>query len=219
VVVAAVPRPVITWLARLRDLSPRTRQIVGSGVAGLAMLGAFLYWGPVPIGAGPLHINWTIDSEAVVSGTDPSAISVPLDAGSSGAVVDGVAIATTRRYPAPAILAVHSNRDTYGCLGPVPLTGPDNYYTFCAYGGATTIGPLIGQPIPVSSTVQAPRSIQTQPGIGAMIVLAPPQGTPCWTITSVAVYYHVGLKHYTATARINLAACSTQRAAQLLEGP
>ena len=89
----------------------------------------------------------------------------------------------------------------------------------CAYGGPGTIGPLIGQPIPVSSTVQAPRSIQTQPGIGAMIVVAPPQGALCWTITSIAFYYHVGLKHYTAKVAINMAACSTQRAAQRLEGP
>ena len=126
-------------------------------------------------------------------------------------MIDGVAIATSRRYPAPAIIALHSNRDTQGCLGPASLTGPDSYYTLCAYGGPGTIGPLIGQPIPVSSTVQAPRSIQTQPGIGAKIVVAPPQGALCWTITSIAFHYHVGLKHYTATVAINLAACSTQR--------
>lgn len=188
-------------------------------VAGLAAVGAFLFWGPVPIGAGPLHIDWSMDDVALVSGTDPSAITVPLNAGSSGAVVDGIAVATSRRYPAPAIIALHSNRDVEGCGSPFPLTGPDSYYMKCAYGGAATIGPLIGRPIPVSSTVQAPRSIQTQPGIGAMIVVAPPQGAQCWTITSIAVHYHVGLKHYTATFATDMAACVTQRAAAPLEGP
>ena len=78
-VVATVLRPGATWLARLRDLPQRTRSIVVSALAGLAAIGAFLVWGPIPIGAGPLHINWTIDAEGVVSGTDPSAITVPLN--------------------------------------------------------------------------------------------------------------------------------------------
>lgn len=206
-------------LDRLRELSPRSRRIAAVVLGLLVAAGAFLFWGPVPIGAGPLHIDWSMDDVALVSGTDPSAITVPLNAGSSGAVVDGIAIATSRRYPAPAIIALHSNRDVEGCGSPFPLTGPDNYYVKCAYGGAGTIGPLIGRPIPVSSTVQAPRSIQTQPGIGAMIVVAPPQDATCWTITSIAVHYHVGLKHYTATVAVNIAACVTQRAAARLEGP
>jgi len=207
-------------LARLRSMSPRARRSCLSAGAALAATAAFLTWGPVPIGAGPLHIDWSMDAVAPVSGTDPSAITVPLNAGSSGAVVDGVAIATSRKYPAPAIIALHSNRDVNGCLSPwSPMTGPAGYYAMCAYGGPGTIGPLIGRPIPVSSTVHAPRSIQTQPGIGAMIVVAPPQGAQCWTITSIAVHYHVGLKHYTATVAVNIAACATQRAAARLEGP
>lgn len=210
--------PGAAWLDRLRGLTPRTWRIFVSVLAGLAAIGAFLVCGPVPIGSGPLHIDWGMDDVALVSGTDPSAITVPLNAGSSGAAVDGIAIATSRRYPAPAIIALHSNRDVEGCGSPFPLTGPDSYYVKCAYGGPGTIGPLIGRQIPVSSTVQAPRSIQTQPGIGAMIVVAPPQGAPCWTVTSIAVHYHVGLKHYTATVAVNMVACSTQRAAQRLVG-
>jgi hypothetical protein len=217
VVVAAVPRPVITWLARLRDLSPRTRQIVGSGVAGLAVLGAFLYWGPVPIGGGPLRDAIGIDEVGLVSRTDPAAITIPLTAGSSGAVIDGVSVATSRRFPAPAVIALHSNRDTPGCPGVWNgWTGADGYYASCAYGGPGTIRSLIGQPIPVSSTVQAPRSIHTWPGIAALIVVAPPEGSVCWTVTSITFRYHVGFKHYTAAFGVDVAGCTTERAVQRL---
>jgi hypothetical protein len=213
-------RPGAGKLDRLREMSPRSRRIATVVMGLLAAAGALLFWGPIPLGAGPLQITNPPGEELVVSATNPAAMTVPLRAGSSGAVIDGVSLTGGRRYPAPHIIALHSNRDTPGCLGFwSSMTGPGGYYTQCAYGGPGTIGPLIGRPIPVSSTVQAPRSIQTQPGIGAMIVVAPPQGAQCWTITSIAFHYHVGIKHYTATVATDMAACVTQRAAARLERP
>jgi hypothetical protein len=207
-------------LGWLREMSPRSQRLATVVLALLAAAGAFLFWGPVPLGAGPLQIMHPPGEVGVVSGTNPAVITIALRAGSSGAVIDGVSLTGGRRYPAPHIIALHSNRDTPGCPGFwSSMTGPAGYYTDCAYGGPTTVGRLIGQPIPVSSTVQAPRSIQTQPGIAAMIVVGPPDGTVCWTVTSIAVYYHVGLKNYTATVGTDLDACVTQRAAQRLEGP
>jgi hypothetical protein len=39
---------------------------------------------------------------------------------------------------------------------------------------------------------------------------APPvSGSSCWTLTAVAVHYHVGIRHYTVTSAADFAACKT----------
>jgi hypothetical protein len=216
--VTLLVRPSAGMLDRLRELSPRARRIVVAVAVVLAAAGAFLVWGPIPIGAGPLQIMNPPGEVVLVSPANPSAITVALEAGSSRAVIDGVALTGSRRYAAPRIIVLHSNRDK-GCEGIwSSMAGPAGYYTQCAYGGPGTIGQLLGRPVPVSSTVQAPRSVATSPGIAAMIVVGPPDGAVCWTVTSIAFYYHVGLKHYTASLATELDGCLTQTAASRL-GP
>jgi hypothetical protein len=129
---------------------------------------------------------------------------VPIDAGNSGAVIDGVAVVSDGSYPAPHVISIKGDGDQT-CGGAWPLTGQQNFFAACAAGGLV---PLLGRPVPVSSHVNEPTLGRVDyPGIGIAIEAAAPGPGGCWTAATVVIHYHVGIRHYAATHGIGLTVC------------
>jgi hypothetical protein len=173
----------------------------------IAIVSAFLAWGPIGVGPGP--IGNVASSTAVTSGvsrTQPTVFLVPIDAGRSAAVIDSIVVLSDDGYPAPRIISIKADRQQ-NCAGAWPLTGRQNFFRVCAAGGLVS---LIGRTAPASSRVDIPGlGAVTSPGIGAALTAAPPGPAGCWMATSIVIHYHVGIRHYAATHAFDLTACSS----------
>ena len=191
----------------LRASLKRQRRIIALVAGTLLAISAFLAWGPIGIGAGPIgsgteSMTW----DSPVPRTQPAVFVTPIDAGKSGAVIDSVSVISDGSYPAPRVISIKGDGDQ-GCDGAWPLAGVQNFYNSCDAGGRV---PLIGHTVPVSSTVDVPVLGRIDyPGIGIAIETAPPGKAGCWLVTSVVIRYHVGIRHYTATHNMHLTACSS----------
>jgi hypothetical protein len=185
----------------------RRRRIIVSVAGTLLAIGAFVAWGPIGIGAGPVGSGTSSSStDTPVPRTQPAVFVTSIDAGKSGAVIDSVSVFSDGSYPAPRVISIKGDRDEV-CGGAWPLTGVENFYNTCDAGGPV---PLIGRAVPVSSTVDVPTLGRlVYPGIGIAIETAPPGKAGCWLVTSVVIRYHIGIRHYTATHGMSLTACSS----------
>jgi len=188
-----------------------TKRLWGAiGVAAVLLLaaGAFLAWGPIGIGAGPLDVAY-VASTGTVPQTRPSVILVPIETGASTAVViDGVALRGGGGYPPPQLINVVGDPDQ-ACSGIWwPLTGQNSFAQRCAKGGTV---PLVGRVIPVGH-VTLTAAAGARPAARAIdvgIEVGAPGSAGCWNVTEVMVHYHVGSRHYTATADEALSGCTT----------
>lgn len=195
--------------ARFRSLRAwfrRHRRIIVPVIGTLLAIGVFLAWGPIGVGPGPIgNGTESVSTSGPVPRTQPAVFVTPIDAGKSGAVIDGVNVFSDGSYPAPRVISVKGDGDQV-CDGAWPLAGVQNFYNSCDAGGRV---PLIGQAVPVSSTVDVPVLGRIDyPGIGVAIETAPPGKAGCWLVTSVVIHYHVGIRHYTAAHSMNLTECS-----------
>jgi hypothetical protein len=122
---------------------------------------------------------------------------VPLQAGNSGAVIDGVVVVGGAGYGGPRVLSVLEVASRPGqCGGTWPWQGPDSILSTCAIGG---VHRLVGTPPPGDD-----------PGVDMVIKVAPPASrSGCWTATAIVIHYHVGIRHYTVTSTGVFAACQT----------
>jgi|SRR5215467_3397153 len=189
-----------------RALRNRARLLISLLALTLAAAGALIAWGPIGVGPGPIGdavMQTTVTSG--VSRTQPTMFMTPVDAGRSGAVIDSIEVLSDGIYPPPRVISIEGDGQQ-NCGGAWPLKGKQNFYRVCAAGGLV---PLLGRPVPARSRVNT-RGLgrMTFPGIGAAIKAAPPGHAGCWMVTSVVIRYHVGIRHYTATHRISLTACS-----------
>jgi hypothetical protein len=178
---------------------PRWRRaIIGAAVAVLAA-GAFLLWGPVGLGAGPLYVG-ELDS---VGGPDPGAaplgLLIPIhNTSHDPAVIDSIRLVGRSRFPGPSVI----RREAWSvanCLGawPVPA-GARSFISKECHG--ESLGPLIGHAFGSTKPVS--------PGYGAAFEIGPAQAGSCWVLTDVVVHYHVGAKHYSTTDPDDVAACA-----------
>jgi hypothetical protein len=175
--------------------------------AALAAVGAFLAWGPVGVGPGPIGNRVSgMGSAGVVSQTQPAVFLVPIDAGRSGAVIDGIDVLSDGSYPAPQVISIKGDRQQACDGGPWPVTGRQNFYRACAAGGLV---PLLGRAVPRSRVDVPGLGPATYPGIGAAIKAAHPGPAGCWMVTSIVIHYYVGIRHNTATYGISVTACSS----------
>ena len=181
----------------------RRRRFIIPGIAVLVAAAAFAIWGPIGIGPGPIGNTVGSSTGGLVSRTQPAIFVEPIDAGDSGAVIDGIDVVSNGSYPAPRVISVRGDGDQI-CGGAWPLTGRENFYSACAPGGLV---PLLGRPVPASSRSNDQRGPIDYPGIGAAIETAPPGPAGCWTVTAVVIHYHVGIKHYTATHVADMTVC------------
>jgi len=184
----------------------RARLLIIVAALTFAAVGAFIAWGPIGVGPGPIGDTvMAVTEGSGVPRTQPAMFMTPVDAGRSGAVIDSIEVLSDGTYPAPRVISIEGDRQQ-NCGGAWPLKGKQNFYRVCAAGGLV---PLLGRPLPARSRVRV-RGLGhvAFPGIGAAIKAAPPGPAGCWMVTSVVIHYHVGIRHYTATHIMSLTACS-----------
>lgn len=189
------------WLSA--DAGSRRRRLWrwGGGVAAAALaVLAFLIWGPIGFGSGPLVVYAPSGGQLLGPSNRAWGLFVGIEAGNSGAVVDAVAVSGGSGYPGPHVLSLWTiSTESGSCGGTWPWSGPDNLFSSCASG---RLRPLIGQALPGNN-----------PGVDMVLKIGPPVGTSgCWVATSLIVHYHVGIRHYTVTSSGSFAACKTHSA-------
>lgn len=167
-------------------------------VVAVLVVGAFLLWGPIGLGNGPLNAEGGGITGGSGSGTGRVGFIIPVrNSGRAEAVIDGVELIGGTRYAAPHLLALEvltSGR----CGGTWPARRGARGFVLAGCGGPNK-GPLIGQAIgPTHRFFEFPAAAE---------VAAPHPGT-CWVMTKIVVHYHVGIRHYSATGRDELAFCS-----------
>jgi hypothetical protein len=169
--------------------------------AAMLVFGAFLLWGPIGLGNGPLNAEVGGITGGSGFGTGRVGFIIPIrNSGRAEAVIDGVDLIGGSRYAAPHLLALEvltSGR----CGGTWPAQQMARGFVLSGCGGLNK-GPLIGQAIrPTHGFFDFPAAAE---------VAAPHPGT-CWVMTKIVVHYHVGIRHYSATDPYELAACSDDR--------
>ena len=179
----------------------------GGLAAALLAVGAFLAWGPVGMGSGPLSVASLDASQVLGTKVQPWGLFIELDAGQSGAVIDRVTLLGGRGYRPPRVIALWADSDEE-CGGMFPWRGQTSILRSCAPGGLTQ---LLGKAVPAVS-VAAPDGVDHRyPGIAAVVEVGPPGPGGCWVVTSVVIHYHVGIRHYATTTPETLAACETDQ--------
>ncbi len=91
----------------LRALAIRHRRVLITIIAAMLAVGAFLEWGPIGLGNGPLYMGMNGDGFGEISSRLPVGIVTPIDnSGGSAVVIDAVQLLGNGRYPAPHVLAM-----------------------------------------------------------------------------------------------------------------
>ncbi len=129
----------------------------------------------------------------------PAGFVIPMqNSGSAPAVIDEVAIIRETKYDAPHVLALRVLTRA-NCVAAWPARQTDRGFELSGCGGPDS-GPLIGQAVPPTK----PASF----GFPAAAEVAAPRPGACWVMTKIVVHYHVGIRHYSASDRYQLAVCA-----------
>lgn len=177
----------------------RKRRVTILAAVGLLAIGAFLLWGPIGLGNGPLSAGSGSTQGWSDSGRGPVGLVIPIqNSGDAPAVIDGLDLIGGTRYPGPRVLRLEVL--TSGtCGGAWPARPAGRGFALVGCGG-TDAGLLIGHAFN-----------RTRPAwfafAAAAEVTAPRSGT-CWVMTKIVVHYHVGIRHYSASDPSPLAVCA-----------
>lgn len=174
--------------------------VIKVAVGTVMAVGAFLLWGPVGVGNGPLNAGIDGSQGSHDSGRGPVGFVIPIrNSGQARAVIDGVDIVGGTRYAGPHVLALEVL--TAGrCGGAWPTRQTGRGFVLSGCGGADA-GPLIGRG--VGSTHG------DFYGFSAAAEVAAPHPGTCWVMTKIVVRYHVGFRHYSASDPYQLAVCTS----------
>jgi hypothetical protein len=169
--------------------------------AAMLVFGAFLLWGPIGLGNGPLNAEVGGITGGSGFGTGRVGFIIPIrNSGRAEAVIDRVELIGGTRYAAPHLIALEvltSGR----CGGTWPAQRMARGFVLSGCGGLDN-GSLIGRAIgPVQNFYDFPAAAE---------VAAPNPGT-CWVMTKIVVHYHVGIRYYSATDPYELAFCADHR--------
>lgn len=180
-----------------------------AGVALLAAAGAFLIWGPIGFGDGPLSLAQGGSVGNLVSGRSLLAIFMPArNTGNGAATIDSVRLTGATGYPVPQVITLHltgAGPNGVGlCGGSWPVRATQPRLQVADGCPARDLGPLPGRSIGPSDTQ-----------ISVVAVVRPPVRGGCWAVSAVVVRYHVGIKHWTATSPAEFAACASTSQALL----
>jgi hypothetical protein len=182
--------------------SRRAWRIAELSTAAILLIGAFLLWGPIGLGNGPLGVEMAPTISGVDQHETQLAFLLPMyNSSHSVAVVDGVTLIGGTRFPAPRLLKLGVLSAT--CLGAWPVRSASGGFVILGCGGAYR-GTLIGSGVPYIHPVSG--------GFPAAAEVAPPPPGSCWVMTEVVVRYHVGIRHYTATDPYALVVCAPDAA-------
>jgi hypothetical protein len=176
----------------LQLVKRQARWLAATAVAGAAV-GAFLVWGPVGLGNGPLLLPSS--SGGVWSWSDPRSEPVAYvltieNHGHGAAIIDGVVVTGSSLF-APLALqhALIGRAAMWGCTSLGPFSGP---------GLASCVQPLL-QPATRAVIPAGTVLIVGKHDPALVLELTGPRTGQCWDLTSVVVRYHVGIKHYVGT--------------------
>ena len=176
----------------LQLVKRQARWLAATGVAVVAA-GAFLVWGPIGLGNGPL---WLPTTSGGAWGwydlrSQPVAYVLSIENhGHGAAIIDGVVVTGSPLF-APLVLqhALIGRSARWGCTTLGPFSGP---------GLATCVQPLLhhaaGDEIPAGTLLVVGKYDPT-----LVLELTGPRPGQCWDLTSVVVRYHIGIKHYVGT--------------------
>jgi hypothetical protein len=175
------------------ELLRRQARWLATAAVAVAVGGAFLVWGPIGLGNGPLWMSNS--SRGVWSWSDlqsePVAYVLSIENHGPGAVIiDGVVVTGSPLF-APVILqhALIGRAARWGCTSLGPFSGP---------GLASCVQPLLHRAtsavIPGGTVLVVGKHDPT-----LVLELTGPRPGQCWDLTSVVVRYHVGIKHYVGT--------------------
>jgi hypothetical protein len=172
----------------------RTRWLAAVGAIA-AVMAAFLAWGPIGLGNGPLWLpassggyGWTEPR------TEPVTYVLPIgNHGHSAAVIDSVAVTGSPRFALPALqAALIGHMARYACTALGPFSGRESVLPGCVrphqHGAAGAV---------VAAGTYLAVGRERQPAL--VLVLAGPRPRQCWEITAVVVRYHAGIRHWVAT--------------------
>lgn len=185
----------------LRGRWNRSRRAVIPAIVAVLAVGAFLLWGPVGLGNGPLSVRlngangWT-DSAG-------SSVLAPLPIYYSGhpeAVIDGVQLIGDTRYPAPRVLALEVIATSGTCAGLGPARQTSRGFAEAGCPG-TVHGALIGRSFGSGHALSVDVTAAAE-------MPAPPAGR-CWVTTKIVVHYHIGIRHFSASGPFDEAVCTT----------
>ncbi|HEY2640867.1 MAG TPA: hypothetical protein VGI66_13420, partial [Streptosporangiaceae bacterium] len=156
----------------------------------LLAVGAFLLWGPIGIGNGPLSMGLWGGQSNDDQGMGPVGTIIPIfNRGDSSAVIDAVQLVNATNYPAPHLIALELL--TSGkCGGAWPARATGHGFVIVGCGG-TDAGPVVGHAFAPTHGIVF--------GYPATAFLGAPKPGGCWVLTGVIVHYHVGIRHYVGT--------------------
>jgi hypothetical protein len=180
---------------------PRSRRwpYIAGLVVALPAVGAFLLWGPIGIGNGPLSMGAWDTSSWADTGLSPIGTIIPVNnSGHAPAVIDAVQLVGNTRYPAPRLIAPLELLTSGKCGGAWPARSAGHGFVLAGCGG-TDHGPVIGHAFGPTPAVGF--------GYPAAAELAAPKAG-CWVLTAVVVHYHVGIRHYVVTDPDGLVVCT-----------
>jgi hypothetical protein len=186
--------------------SRRASRVAGLVTVAILLVGAFLLWGPIGIGNGPLSVQMSATEGNVAQDPTPVGFILPMyNSGHREAVVDGVELIAGTHYPGPRLLHL-GVVSTAICGGAWPARTTASGFVMIGCGGASHAS-LIGYAIPYIHGIS--------PGYPAAAEVTGPRPGGCWVLTEVVVHYHVGVRHYTATDRYQLVVCAKNAAARM----
>jgi hypothetical protein len=187
--------------ARARGRRRWRRALIAGGgglVAAAAAAGAFLAWGPVGLGAGPLAVA-SVSAQGTIPADGRTVLVIPVGAAAgTPAVIDSVRIGGAGKYGAPGLFGV-AGTASQDCAGIwAPASGPGGFARHCAPGGTIAV---TGHLLPARGGAR---------GTDLALVVGPPGKSGCWAVSRVIIRYHVGRRHYTVTGAESLFACTSQ---------
>jgi hypothetical protein len=173
----------------------RHRRVLIPIIVAVVLVGAFLGWGPIGLGNGPLNASMYGAGSGGVSGRLPVGVeTIIYNTGGSALVIDSVQLLGDGSYPAPHVLATEAMSETdCGFLSPVRSTADGFVLSGC---GGRPLGPLDG------------RAVGSAGAVMAVFKIGPPRHGGCWLATRIVTHYHVGIRHYAATDPFVVAACA-----------
>jgi len=166
----------------------RHRRNFIAALAVVVAVGAFLFWGPIGLGNGPLGVP-SIDGRFGWSTTQPTDyVATLVNAGGSTAVIDHVTVISADGYDPVRVLSVRvASHSQFGCVSTLPsgLAGCAKPPLMTAAGFAV---------LPKANTAPGHRG-----GPALVVEIAGPPSGRCVVLTAIVVHYHVSIRHYTAT--------------------
>jgi hypothetical protein len=174
----------------LRALWQRRRRLIVATAATLLVAGAFLLWGPIGLGNGPLSVPAGAGGYGFFDrAARPTVYVVPLvNSGGAAAVIDGVTIESAPGYPALHVRSVRAGSYVgSNCTD----NGPQTSLVGCVEPGLIRADGFV---------VAGGANTAPEPhGPALVIELAGPSPRQCTVISGIVLHYHVGIRHYSAT--------------------